>query len=231
MLPSPNEGSAEKKVDSDLDGVPDPEPGANLFIMNVPFHFTEKDIYRRFRPYGPICNIGLPRDEQSRSRGRVFLHFLDISSANQVLSEAGSIKMANMTLRISRATNTGKAYVRSPAIIDKKYSDPADDVKVVSSKSGAEKENANYSPKKEISPPPAGVPSATNADTVPIGDAAAMGIIDLSRKFDYPVYVSQGLSTDVMIQSTNVSFEGDANRDIPSFSRRDKIATHMIDDV
>ncbi|CAO2652398.1 Nn.00g006810.m01.CDS01 [Neocucurbitaria sp. VM-36] len=83
-------------------------PGANgapfhrLYVGNIHFSVTEKDLQEIFEPYGELEQVILQRDELNpgRSKGYGFVQFVDPTHAKDALSEMNGFELAGRQIRV-----------------------------------------------------------------------------------------------------------------------------------
>lgn len=83
-------------------------PGANgapfhrLYVGNIHFSVTEKDLQEIFSPYGELEQVILQRDELNpgRSKGYGFVQFVDPTHAKDALAEMNGFELAGRQIRV-----------------------------------------------------------------------------------------------------------------------------------
>ncbi|KAF1844203.1 splicing factor, CC1-like protein [Cucurbitaria berberidis CBS 394.84] len=83
-------------------------PGANgapfhrLYVGNIHFSVTEKDLQEIFEPYGELEQVILQRDEMNpgRSKGYGFVQFVDPTNAKNALAEMNGFELAGRQIRV-----------------------------------------------------------------------------------------------------------------------------------
>ncbi|MES1920856.1 hypothetical protein MHBO_002480, partial [Bonamia ostreae] len=75
-----------------------------IFVLNIPYSATEKEIADFFSVYGNIEEVHLPQDMLNRSKGFCFVRFVDTNSVQKILTEQKVIFQGRL-LRIKVAAN------------------------------------------------------------------------------------------------------------------------------
>jgi RNA recognition motif-containing protein len=165
--PGPPEFS---EVDVDVDG--------KLFLGNLNYRATEADLFRVFRPCGPICEVFIIKDDQGKPRGIGFVQFQEAESALRAMNELNGYNLQGYQVQVRPAfprPGQSKQY-RAPNPLgldayfgwDGQQVGRAEDVRT---------------PGKPSDPEP--------AQKVLKGSTHLAR--DLKRKFDYPVYAGPSL--------------------------------------
>ncbi|KAF9007064.1 hypothetical protein BDQ17DRAFT_1540116 [Cyathus striatus] len=84
------------------EAVENSEPTETLFIANLPYNATERDIREVFSPFGKIKEIKIPLDKYGESRGFGHVRFerLDDAINARTSSEEDAIRINANTLRV-----------------------------------------------------------------------------------------------------------------------------------
>ena len=85
------------------------EEGRQLFIRNLPFKASEKDLTRQFSKYGEVESVKMPLDDKGRKKGYAFLTLNSVDAADAALELDGKDYMGR-TLQISIARKPGSKY-------------------------------------------------------------------------------------------------------------------------
>ncbi|KAF1986316.1 splicing factor, CC1-like protein [Aulographum hederae CBS 113979] len=75
-------------------------PHHRLYVGNVHFSITEKDIEDIFRPFGELEFVQLQMDDTGRSRGYGFVQFSDPTQAKQALDKMNGFDLAGRKIRV-----------------------------------------------------------------------------------------------------------------------------------
>ncbi|KAJ6160536.1 hypothetical protein N7470_003932 [Penicillium chermesinum] len=71
-----------------------------LYVGNVHFSITEKDLYSVFVPFGELEYVQLQTDEDGRSKGYGFIQFVNPSDARTALEGMNNFELAGRTIRV-----------------------------------------------------------------------------------------------------------------------------------
>jgi len=84
------------------------EPGAKLFVGQLPFSKSEQDLEQLFGMYGPIAEVLLHRDAQGQKKGGAFVRFVMAADANSSLELDGYLfQGATRPITVSIASSRG----------------------------------------------------------------------------------------------------------------------------
>ena len=80
-----------------------PSDCRTLFVRNLPYEFKEDDIGDRFRPFGEIQEVRVPRNWQTKqSKGFAFVVFKDHDSAKAALLKLNGKALKNYGDRVMK---------------------------------------------------------------------------------------------------------------------------------
>ncbi|XP_057184072.1 polyadenylate-binding protein 1-like 2, partial [Triplophysa rosa] len=75
-------------------------PGVSLYVSNLPYSFSEQQLYRAFSPFGSIISAKLMM-EAGRSRGFGFVSFSTLEDATTAASVMTGLMVAGRALRVT----------------------------------------------------------------------------------------------------------------------------------
>ncbi|KAI5290180.1 hypothetical protein KEM54_002264 [Ascosphaera aggregata] len=79
---------------------PHPVPFHRLYVGNIHFNITERDIQNVFEPFGELDFVQLQKDEHGRSRGYGFVQFRDSNQAREALEKMNGFDLAGRPIRV-----------------------------------------------------------------------------------------------------------------------------------
>ncbi|MCL4127332.1 UNVERIFIED_CONTAM: hypothetical protein GTU68_041188 [Idotea baltica] len=95
---------------------------STAYVSNLPFSFTNCDLFKIFEKYGKIIRITILKDKKTRkSRGVAFILFGDQESALSCVKAVDGQEMFGRTLRANIAKDNGRAseFIRRKEYPDK----------------------------------------------------------------------------------------------------------------
>ncbi|KAI9818624.1 MAG: hypothetical protein M1832_004397 [Thelocarpon impressellum] len=79
---------------------PNQVPFHRLYVGNIHFSITERDLQNVFEPFGELEFVQLQKEEQGRSRGYGFVQFRDPNQAREALEKMNGFDLAGRPIRV-----------------------------------------------------------------------------------------------------------------------------------
>ncbi len=77
---------------------------AKIYVGNLPFSFTDKELSELFSVYGELSEVSIIKDKQTdRSKGFGFVTFANEDDAKKAISEMNGKEVSGRELKVSEA--------------------------------------------------------------------------------------------------------------------------------
>nr|2KXN_B Chain B, Transformer-2 protein homolog beta [Homo sapiens] len=78
-----------------------PDPNCCLGVFGLSLYTTERDLREVFSKYGPIADVSIVYDQQSRrSRGFAFVYFENVDDAKEAKERANGMELDGRRIRV-----------------------------------------------------------------------------------------------------------------------------------
>uniref|UniRef100_A0A452FZC9 Transformer-2 protein homolog beta n=1 Tax=Capra hircus TaxID=9925 RepID=A0A452FZC9_CAPHI len=78
-----------------------PDPNCCLGVFGLSLYTTERDLREMFSKYGPIADVSIVYDQQSRrSRGFAFVYFENVDDAKEAKERANGMELDGCRIRV-----------------------------------------------------------------------------------------------------------------------------------
>ncbi|KAB0403308.1 hypothetical protein E2I00_000944, partial [Balaenoptera physalus] len=85
-----------------------PDPNCCLGVFGLSLYTTERDLREVFSKYGPIADVSIVYDQQSRrSRGFAFVYFENVDDAKEAKERANGMELDGLAAHAVEITTTG----------------------------------------------------------------------------------------------------------------------------
>ncbi|XP_056664672.1 transformer-2 protein homolog beta-like [Monodelphis domestica] len=93
-----------------------PDPNCCLGVFGLSLYTTERDLRELFSKYGPIADVSIVYDQQSRlSRGFAFVYFKNVADAKEAKERANGMKLDGRRIRVDFSI-TKRPHTPTPGI-------------------------------------------------------------------------------------------------------------------
>ena len=77
-----------------------PEKNPNVYVKNLDYSIEEETLRKYFRPFGPIINVRIMRDDIGNSKGFGFVSFSDYMDARKAVSAMDGVRIGRLAIHI-----------------------------------------------------------------------------------------------------------------------------------
>ncbi|XP_026196094.1 transformer-2 protein homolog beta-like isoform X2 [Anabas testudineus] len=93
-----------------------PDPSACLGVFGLSLYTTERDLREVFSKYGPLADVNIVYDQQSRrSRGFAFVYFENSADSKEAKERANGMELDGRRIRVDFSI-TKRAHTPTPGI-------------------------------------------------------------------------------------------------------------------
>uniref|UniRef100_A0A803XNR9 Transformer-2 protein homolog alpha n=1 Tax=Meleagris gallopavo TaxID=9103 RepID=A0A803XNR9_MELGA len=93
-----------------------PDPNCCLGVFGLSLYTTERDLREVFSKYGPIADVSIVYDQQSRrSRGFAFVYFENVEDAKEAKERANGMELDGRRIRVDFSI-TKRPHTPTPGI-------------------------------------------------------------------------------------------------------------------
>ncbi|KAH0623922.1 hypothetical protein JD844_007121 [Phrynosoma platyrhinos] len=93
-----------------------PDPNCCLGVFGLSLYTTERDLREVFNKYGPIADVSIVYDQQSRrSRGFAFVYFESVDDAKEAKERANGMELDGRRIRVDFSI-TKRPHTPTPGI-------------------------------------------------------------------------------------------------------------------
>ncbi|XP_069471853.1 transformer-2 protein homolog beta isoform X2 [Ambystoma mexicanum] len=110
--------SGDSSVDRvrSLNGMANPDPNCCLGVFGLSLYTTERDLREVFSKYGPLADVSIVYDQQSRrSRGFSFVYFENVEDAKEAKERANGMELDGRRIRVDFSI-TKRPHTPTPGI-------------------------------------------------------------------------------------------------------------------
>jgi RNA recognition motif-containing protein len=78
-----------------------PESKTKLYVGNISYSWTDKDLHELFDPFGTVVSVRIPVDDRKQSRGFGFVEFATEEEAAKAVAELDNKQFGGRTLKVN----------------------------------------------------------------------------------------------------------------------------------